>query len=117
MVYIITGSVAECKARDSPCSSSLSAKYKIFVPYTKIPTDMSRPPSPSLGKGYFSVPFERFVRDDKFDQLASAFTLLGPFFLPFYSDVAPYLPNCRHYRNLLRFPCRPPTAQTTKAQR
>ncbi|KAF9057780.1 hypothetical protein BJ165DRAFT_1538984 [Panaeolus papilionaceus] len=37
----------------------------------------SRPPSPTLGKGYFSTPFERFVRDDSsFDQLASAFTLL-----------------------------------------
>ncbi|KAJ3499431.1 hypothetical protein NLJ89_g10104 [Agrocybe chaxingu] len=36
----------------------------------------SRPPSPPFGKGYFSVPFERFVRDDTFDQLTSAFTLL-----------------------------------------
>ncbi|KAF9535064.1 hypothetical protein CPB83DRAFT_227326 [Crepidotus variabilis] len=37
---------------------------------------MARPPSPPLGKGYFSAPFERFVRDDTFDQLSSAFTLL-----------------------------------------
>ncbi|KAH9482888.1 Glycerophosphocholine acyltransferase 1 [Psilocybe cubensis] len=35
----------------------------------------SRPPSPPFGKGYFSVPFERFVRDESFD-LTSAFTLL-----------------------------------------
>ncbi|KDR83510.1 hypothetical protein GALMADRAFT_55275 [Galerina marginata CBS 339.88] len=35
-----------------------------------------RPASPPFGKGYFSVPFERFVRDDTFDQLTSAFTLL-----------------------------------------
>lgn len=36
----------------------------------------SRPPSPPYGKGYFSAPFERFVRDDTFDQLTGAFTLL-----------------------------------------
>ncbi|KAF5321194.1 hypothetical protein D9619_001059 [Psilocybe cf. subviscida] len=39
----------------------------------------SRPPSPPYGpfpKGYFSSPFERFVRDDTFEQLTSAFTLL-----------------------------------------
>lgn len=42
-----------------------------------------RPPSPPYGKSYFSVPFERFVRDDKFDQLTEAFTLLGrPTFYP-----------------------------------
>ncbi|KJA24609.1 hypothetical protein HYPSUDRAFT_117309, partial [Hypholoma sublateritium FD-334 SS-4] len=35
----------------------------------------SRPPSPPFGKGYFSAPFERFVRDDTFGQLTSAFTL------------------------------------------
>lgn len=37
---------------------------------------MSRPPSPTP-KGYFSAPFERFVRDDAFEHLSSAFTLLG----------------------------------------
>lgn len=43
----------------------------------------SRPPSPPYGKSYFSVPFERFVRDDTFDQLTGAFTLLGrPTFCP-----------------------------------
>ncbi|KAF8165122.1 hypothetical protein B0H34DRAFT_648687 [Crassisporium funariophilum] len=36
----------------------------------------SRPPSPPFGKGYFSVPFERFVRDEALDQWTSAFTLL-----------------------------------------
>ncbi|TFK43316.1 hypothetical protein BDQ12DRAFT_731351 [Crucibulum laeve] len=38
----------------------------------------SRPPSPllGLGKGYFSVPFERFARDDSTSDWASAFTLL-----------------------------------------
>ncbi|EAU84937.1 hypothetical protein CC1G_00456 [Coprinopsis cinerea okayama7 len=36
----------------------------------------SRPPSPPFPKGYFSSPFERFVRDEGFDQWASAFTLL-----------------------------------------
>jgi len=35
----------------------------------------SRPPSPPL-KGYFSAPFERFVRDEPSDW-AGAFTLLG----------------------------------------
>ncbi len=39
----------------------------------------SRPPSPPFGKGYFSAPFERFVRDDTFGQLTSAFTLFGEF--------------------------------------
>lgn len=34
----------------------------------------SRPPSPILGKGYFSVPF---VRDEALEQWTSAFTLLG----------------------------------------
>ena len=34
----------------------------------------SRPPSPPLGKGYFSVPF---VRDEALEQWTSAFTLLG----------------------------------------
>ncbi len=50
---------------------------------------MSRPPSPTMGKGYFSSPFERFVevRDDAFDQLSSAFTLLGSF-------VILFLPEC-----------------------
>lgn len=42
---------------------------------------MSRPPSPRLGKGYFSGSFERFVRDEGFEQLSSAFTLLGTLFL------------------------------------
>jgi hypothetical protein len=42
---------------------------------------MSRPPSPSsrsspFGAGYFSVPFERFARDEASDW-AGAFTLLG----------------------------------------
>lgn len=36
----------------------------------------SRPPSPPIPKGYFSGPFERFVRDEMSDW-ASAFTLLG----------------------------------------
>ena len=40
----------------------------------------SRPPSPPFGKGYFSVPFERFVRDEAIDQWTSAFTLLGILF-------------------------------------
>ncbi|KAF8914131.1 hypothetical protein CPB84DRAFT_1758490 [Gymnopilus junonius] len=36
-----------------------------------------RPPSPPFTKGYFSAPFERFVKDDSFDShLTSAFTLL-----------------------------------------
>ena len=34
----------------------------------------SRPPSPILGKGYFSVPF---VRDEALEQWTSGFTLLG----------------------------------------
>jgi hypothetical protein len=41
----------------------------------------SRPPSPtkpeSFGMGYFSAPFERFARDEAFQDWASAFTLLG----------------------------------------
>ena len=43
---------------------------------------MSQPPSPSsrtaspFGAGYFSVPFERFARDEASDW-AGAFTLLG----------------------------------------
>lgn len=48
----------------------------------------SRPPSPSKqdsgngGFGYFSVPFERFVKDELSD-FASGFTLLGALFHPF----------------------------------
>ncbi|KAF8897124.1 hypothetical protein BD779DRAFT_352062 [Infundibulicybe gibba] len=34
-----------------------------------------RPPSPPLGKGYFSAPFERFIRDES-PEWTSAFTLL-----------------------------------------
>jgi len=68
----------------------------------------ARPPSPPLlGKGgYFSSPFERFVRDDTFDQLASAFTLLGTrtrFLL--YQHVAAHQCLSRHLRDLLRFTC------------
>lgn len=48
----------------------------------------SRPPSPPLGpKGYFSAPFERFVRDDAIDQRPSAFTLLDTFETYFDSRV------------------------------
>ncbi|KAF9569457.1 hypothetical protein CPC08DRAFT_701944 [Agrocybe pediades] len=51
----------------------------------------SRPPSPpfTLSKGYFSVPFERFVRDDafQFDQITSAFTLLDTIETYFDSHV------------------------------
>ncbi|KAF9482009.1 hypothetical protein BDN70DRAFT_875645 [Pholiota conissans] len=47
----------------------------------------SRPPSPPFGKGYFSAPFERFVRDDTFEQLTSAFTLLDTIETYFDSHV------------------------------
>ncbi|KAF8204844.1 hypothetical protein BJ912DRAFT_1052166 [Pholiota molesta] len=40
-----------------------------------------------LGKGYFSAPFERFVRDDTFEQLTSAFTLLDTIETYFDSHV------------------------------
>ncbi|KAF5333740.1 hypothetical protein D9611_002353 [Ephemerocybe angulata] len=46
----------------------------------------STPPSPPL-RGYFSAPFERFVRDDVNDQWASAFTLLDTFETYFDSHV------------------------------
>ena len=49
-----------------------------LLPHTELQGTMaSRPPSPPFPKGYFSAPFERFVRDDGNDQWASAFTLLG----------------------------------------
>lgn len=43
----------------------------------------SRPPSPPLRSdspsmiGYFSSPFEKFIRDDTYQDWNSAFTLLG----------------------------------------
>ncbi|KAF9452013.1 hypothetical protein P691DRAFT_722759 [Macrolepiota fuliginosa MF-IS2] len=47
----------------------------------------SRPPSPSLpSKGYFSAPFERFIRDESSDW-ASAFTLLDTIETYFDSHV------------------------------
>jgi hypothetical protein len=50
-------------------------------------TSSSRPPSPTLGRsdspaggmGYFSLPFERFRREDVYSDWTSAFTLLGAF--------------------------------------
>ena len=51
----------------------------------------SRPPSPPFGKGYFSAPFERFVRDDTFGQLTSAFTLFGAFCFFFPCHPLPML--------------------------
>ncbi|PPQ66278.1 hypothetical protein CVT26_010962 [Gymnopilus dilepis] len=46
-----------------------------------------RPASPPFGKGYFSVPFERFVSDEAFDHLTSAFTLLDTIETYFDSHV------------------------------
>ena len=41
----------------------------------------SRPPSPTLGKGYFYVPF---VRDEALEQWTSGFTLLGRILLSLF---------------------------------
>ncbi|KDR68975.1 hypothetical protein GALMADRAFT_282846 [Galerina marginata CBS 339.88] len=38
--------------------------------------ESSPPASPPFSRGYFSAPFERFVRDESSDQLTGAFTLL-----------------------------------------
>lgn len=72
-------------------------------------TDISRPPTPPTrpdtppSTGYFSVPFERFVKDEISDW-ASGFTLLG---------ISPHVPpnsagkltrlSYRHNGNLFRF--------------
>ena len=48
----------------------------------------SRPPSPILGKGYFSVPF---VRDEALEQWTSGFTLLGRFY--FHSSILWHIPK------------------------
>ncbi|TEB35472.1 hypothetical protein FA13DRAFT_1684064 [Coprinellus micaceus] len=47
----------------------------------------STPPSPPMPRGYLSVPFERFIRDDGNDQWASAFTLLDTLETYFDSHV------------------------------
>ena len=98
------------------CSLFFSHRRLCGIPWTMA---SSRPPSPpSLpGKGYFSAPFERFVRDDafQFDQITSAFTLLGelPLFLHY---VALDLHLNRHCRNLLRFSCWLASTKTPEAQ-
>jgi hypothetical protein len=60
-------------------SGSTSAGDVAHLPFCLVDgSPMSRPPSPTQPKGYFSAPFERFVGDEAFEQLSSAFTLLGP---------------------------------------
>ena len=69
------------------------------------PTD-SRPQTPGLftsnnnGMGFFSVPFERFVRDDA-SEWTSAFTLLGTLSHILFSR-SQLMESARHCRDILR---------------
>lgn len=84
------------------------------------PTD-SRPQTPGLfssssnGMGFFSVPFERFVRDDA-SEWTSAFTLLGT--LTSLSLSRTWLMEyTRHRRDVFRLAHGPPRAAAEEADR
>jgi hypothetical protein len=78
-----------------------------------------RPQSPqSSPQGMFSVPFERFIRDEMSDW-ASAFTLLGVFhFIPSQRVLeTERLTFSRYDGNILRFTNRSPSTNSNETWR
>lgn len=80
------------------------------------PSPSSRTSSPAFVGGYFSVPFERFARDETSDW-AGAFTLLG--MCDLYHWIHVYLLtrlDGRYYGDLFRLAHRPSATQLAEAQ-